>query len=61
MAQHEDPICGMQVDEERAAGKSEHAGRTYYFCSTGCKQKFDSEPAKCSGEAGRGQGASQGS
>lgn len=59
MAQHEDPICGMQVDEAGAAGKSEHAGRTYYFCSAGCKQKFDSDPEKYSGGGGGGQGAGQ--
>ena len=60
MAQHRDPICGMQVDEGSAAGKSEHAGRTHYFCSAGCKQKFDSDPAKYSGGGSGGQGAGQG-
>jgi Cu+-exporting ATPase len=38
---HIDPICGMTVDHEKAAGKSERDGETYYFCSTGCKEKFD--------------------
>ncbi len=41
-----DPVCGMQVDEKRAAGKSEYQGQTYYFCSTGCKAAFDKEPQK---------------
>jgi Cu+-exporting ATPase len=49
----------MQVDEGSAAGKSEHAGRTYYFCSAGCKQKFDSDPENYSGGGGGGQGAGQ--
>ena len=40
-----DPVCGMQVDEANAAGKSAHHGRTYYFCSTGCKKKFDERPS----------------
>ena len=44
MAQHRDPICGMQVEEQNAAGKSEHKGQTYYFCSAGCKAKFDANP-----------------
>jgi YHS domain-containing protein len=44
MAQQTDPVCGMQVDEQRAAGKSEHEGQTYYFCSAGCKTKFDQNP-----------------
>lgn len=49
MATHRDPVCGMQVEEGREAGTSEHGGRTYYFCSAGCKAKFDEDPAKYSG------------
>jgi Cu+-exporting ATPase len=41
-----DPVCGMDVDEKNAAGKSEHAGVTYYFCSPGCKVRFDQNPQK---------------
>jgi Cu+-exporting ATPase len=37
-----DPICGMTVDPARAAGMSEREGVRYYFCSPGCKAKFDS-------------------
>lgn len=40
-----DPVCGMQVDPANAAGQSEYAGKTYYFCSKTCKEKFDREPA----------------
>ncbi|MFY9225307.1 MAG: heavy metal translocating P-type ATPase [Blastocatellia bacterium] len=36
-----DSICGMTVDPKKAAGKSEFNGKTFYFCSTGCKEKFD--------------------
>ena len=39
-----DPVCGMEVDPEHAAGSSEHAGHTYHFCSAGCKTRFDAEP-----------------
>jgi Cu+-exporting ATPase len=39
-----DVVCGMQVDPAKAAGSSVHAGRTYYFCSRGCKAKFDAAP-----------------
>jgi YHS domain-containing protein len=39
-----DPVCGMQIDEKHAAGKSEHRCQTFYFCSPGCKQKFDQNP-----------------
>jgi Cu+-exporting ATPase len=41
----------MQVDEKTAAGKSEHKGQTYYFCSPGCKSSFDKEPEKYVGGA----------
>lgn len=46
-----DPVCGMEVDEQKAAGKSEYKGRTYYFCSPGCKTAFDKEPEKYVGQA----------
>ncbi|WP_309492048.1 YHS domain-containing protein [Candidatus Hecatella orcuttiae] len=41
-----DPICGMDVDEEKIQYKSEHAGKTYYFCSPTCKSEFDRNPEK---------------
>ena len=41
-----DPVCSMEVDEKKAPGKSEHQGKTYYFCSLGCKKEFDRNPAK---------------
>ena len=41
-----DPVCGMQVQPDRAAGKSDHKGKTYYFCGLGCKRKFDSDPER---------------
>lgn len=41
-----DPICKMKVDTETAKFTSEHDGRKFYFCSAGCKQKFDSDPHK---------------
>jgi len=44
-----DPVCGMDVEPATAAGHSEHNGQTYHFCGTGCKQKFDLNPAPYSG------------
>src|SRR5260370_16346642 len=41
-----DPVCGMMVDPEKAAAKAEHAGRTYYFCSKNCAERFSREPEK---------------
>jgi Cu+-exporting ATPase len=34
----------MQVDERTAAGTSVFEGRSYYFCSAGCKKKFEANP-----------------
>jgi len=45
----EDPVCGMDVDEKRAAAagrKSEYKGATYYFCADECKKQFDADPTK---------------
>ncbi len=39
-----DPVCGMTVDPAKAAGRSEYQGKTYLFCSAGCKSKFDGRP-----------------
>jgi Cu+-exporting ATPase len=41
-----DPVCGMSVDPASAAGRVEHAGKTYYFCSTHCVQKFRADAEK---------------
>jgi len=41
-----DPICGMSVDTASAKHRSEHAGKTFYFCSAGCKAKFDAQPER---------------
>jgi len=43
---HKDPVCGMDVNPETAAGKSEYKGTTYYFCAPGCKKSFDADPEK---------------
>lgn len=50
MATQKDPVCGMQVDENAAAGQSEHQGQTYYFCSPGCKSNFDQNPEQYAGK-----------
>jgi P-type Cu+ transporter len=42
---HTDPVCGMQV-EDNTPLKSQYNGRTVYFCSAGCKAKFDKNPAQ---------------
>jgi YHS domain-containing protein len=47
-----DPVCGMTVDEKQAAAAANYQGQTYYFCSAGCKARFENAPAKYA--AGRG-------
>ena len=39
-----DPVCGMTVDPNRAAGSYEYQGKTYYFCSTHCLHRFRENP-----------------
>jgi Cu+-exporting ATPase len=36
----------MSVDPGKAAGSSNYSGKTYYFCSPDCKEKFDMNPAQ---------------
>jgi Cu+-exporting ATPase len=44
-----DPVCGMTVDEQTAAGSAEHEGQRYYFCSTHCLHKFQASPESYTG------------
>ncbi len=39
-----DPACGMEIPRASASGSVEHGGRTYYFCSASCEQKFRRNP-----------------
>lgn len=39
-----DPVCGMTVVPDTAAGDFEYKGLTYYFCSKGCLAKFQADP-----------------
>jgi Cu+-exporting ATPase len=39
-----DPVCGMTVDET-SAHHIERDGKTFYFCSDTCLQKFAALPA----------------
>jgi Cu+-exporting ATPase len=41
-----DPVCGMTVDPNTAAGSQEYEGQTYYFCSTHCLNKFREDPER---------------
>jgi Cu+-exporting ATPase len=41
-----DPVCGMTVYPEKTAHHAEHAGRSWHFCSAGCRAKFVADPAR---------------
>lgn len=41
-----DPVCGMSVDPAHAAATSQHHGKTYYFCASGCAKRFEAEPER---------------
>src|SRR6516164_5144438 len=41
-----DPVCKMVIDPARAAATYVHAGETYYFCATSCRDRFAADPTK---------------
>ena len=41
-----DPVCGMMVDEKTAKFKSQHRGKTYYFCAQTCNTAFGKNPSR---------------
>lgn len=41
-----DPVCGMQIEPQAAAGSVKWKGATYYFCSTGCQRQFEAAPGR---------------
>lgn len=47
-----DPVCGMTISHDGAAGTSQYEGTTYYFCSAACKQRFDAAPGSFADGAG---------
>ena len=41
-----DPVCGMSVSPDSAAGSFEYNGQTYYFCSEHCLQRYRKTPTQ---------------
>jgi len=39
-----DEVCGMTLRAENAAGRVEHSGRAFFFCSDGCQSLFQEDP-----------------
>ena len=44
-----DPVCGMTVDVADARYRTVHGGTTIYFCSAGCLEAFEADPARYEG------------
>jgi Cu+-exporting ATPase len=49
-----DPVCGMTVDPATAKNVHDHAGKKYYFCCAGCRQKFEAAPQSYLNKAASG-------
>jgi len=45
-----DPVCGMDVDAKKAPVSAGYKGKTYYFCSPGCRETFTRTPEKFAAE-----------
>jgi xanthine dehydrogenase accessory factor len=41
-----DPVCGMTVAVAASTPTAEHAGRAYYFCCGGCRERFRADPER---------------
>jgi uncharacterized protein len=39
-----DPVCRMRVDRYMTPHRSTFDGRTYFFCTAGCKEEFETKP-----------------
>lgn len=54
-----DPVCGMEVNPESAAGSAKFEGVTYYFCSQNCEESFLTAPERYVG-GGTAKGSGKG-
>jgi RND family efflux transporter MFP subunit len=57
-----DPVCGTDVSPvkaEKAGRKIVYRGKTYYFDSDECKQKFQKDPERYAEKPGQGDSPSQ--
>lgn len=41
-----DPVCHMDVDPSTTTHKLDYSGKTYYFCSAACLEKFRAQPER---------------
>lgn len=43
-AEMRDPVCGMPIKADASSAAAVHDGKTYYFCSRSCRDKFEIDP-----------------
>ncbi len=41
-----DPVCGMSVDPATSRHRFDYRGKTFHFCSAGCRTKFAADPPR---------------
>ena len=46
MSQVKDPVCGMMIDPENAAGNTTYESQEIYFCSDQCRRDFEANPGR---------------
>jgi Cu+-exporting ATPase len=46
MSQAKDPVCGMMIETEDAAGSTTYESQDVYFCSDQCRRDFEADPAR---------------
>jgi Cu+-exporting ATPase len=51
MAMVTDPVCGMEVDSDKASAFTAYGLLVYYFCSQDCKEEFETHTEKYVGDA----------
>jgi uncharacterized membrane protein YraQ (UPF0718 family)/YHS domain-containing protein len=49
-----DPVCGMRVDRNATGHRTSFAGRTFFFCSEGCRATFEAQPERYAQAQGDG-------
>ena len=56
----QDPVCLMSIDPKRVATTLVHNGKSYYFCSDQCRNRFESNPHLYIGRPGQSSPKQQG-
>ena len=44
MEKIKDLVCGMEIDKDESAASYDYQGKTFHFCSEGCRNEFTNSP-----------------